>query len=68
VDAIFGRGNRDRITPGNGRDTVDAGSGNDTVLARDHGTPDMIDCGSGRDSATVDRVDTVRNCERVSRK
>lgn len=47
-------------------DRLLGGSGDDRILARD-GRRDTIDCGPGRDTATVDRRDRVRNCERVRR-
>jgi hypothetical protein len=43
-----------------------AGPGNDQILAR-NGKRETIDCGAGRDRATVDRDDPVRGCERVAR-
>ena len=72
-----GRGN-DTVTGGPGRDTIygDATSshcswysckipfGNDTINARD-GEVDNIDCGIGTDTAVVDTVDIVANCENV---
>ena len=60
-----GAGN-DLVEGGPGRDTLDAGPGDDTVEARD-GFRDVIDCGPGRDRAEIDRLDVVRNCERVLR-
>ncbi len=72
-----GRGN-DTVTGGPGRDTIygDATSshcswysckipfGNDVIQARD-GEQDNIDCGIGTDTAIVDTVDVVANCETV---
>jgi Ca2+-binding RTX toxin-like protein len=72
-----GRGN-DTVTGGPGRDTIygDATSshcswysckipfGNDTIQARD-GEADNIDCGIGTDTAVVDKIDVVANCETV---
>ena len=72
-----GRGN-DTVTGGPGRDTIygDATSshcswysckipfGNDIIQARD-GEADNIDCGIGTDTAVVDTVDVVANCETV---
>jgi Ca2+-binding RTX toxin-like protein len=72
-----GRGN-DTVTGGPGRDTIygDATSshctwysckipfGNDTIQARD-GEQDNIDCGIGTDTAIVDTIDVVANCESV---
>jgi hypothetical protein len=43
------------------------GPGNDVLLAAD-GKRDLVDCGKGRDRATVDRIDRVRGCESVTRK
>jgi Ca2+-binding RTX toxin-like protein len=40
--------------------------GNDTINAQD-GEPDNIDCGPGTDTANVDAVDVVANCETVNR-
>ena len=72
-----GRGN-DTVTGGPGRDTIygDATSshcswysckipfGNDTIQARD-GEADNIDCGIGTDTAVVDKIDVIANCETV---
>ncbi len=38
----------------------------DTIRARD-GRRDTINCGAGNDTATIDRIDTTRNCEAVTR-
>ena len=51
---------------GAGGDVIAAGAGNDLVHAR-NGHRDTIDCGGGKDTAAVDRVDAVRNCEVVRR-
>lgn len=40
------------------------GSGNDTIYAQD-GEADKVDCGPGADTAYVDAVDSVANCESV---
>jgi RTX calcium-binding nonapeptide repeat (4 copies) len=78
-DRIEGGFGDDVLTGGPGRDVIAAdftGSqcgwlqsctiphGNDTVNARD-GEADSIDCGVGEDTAVVDAVDTVSNCEKV---
>jgi hypothetical protein len=65
-DKINGGNGNDTITPGVGKDRISANGGNDTISARD-GARDTIDCGAGRDKATVDRTDTVKNCEYVKR-
>ena len=51
---------------GAGGDVIVAGAGSDLVHAR-NGHRDTIDCGGGRDTAAVDRVDTVRHCEVMRR-
>jgi serine protease AprX len=66
-DTIDGGTGNDRITGGPGRDTIKAGTGNDVVNARDR-ERDVVDCGPGRDTATVDKIDVVRNCELVRRR
>jgi hypothetical protein len=64
-DVINGLGGNDVINGRAGRDRLNGGPGNDVIHARD-GTPDVIDCGPGRDHAIVDRTeDGVYNCERV---
>jgi len=66
-DVLIGGPGRDSLVGGPGKDRHDAGSGNDTIDARD-GVGESIDCGSGLDTARVDRRDRVRGCERVSRR
>lgn len=79
-DRLEGGFNHDTIVGGPGRDTIygdrtaaQCGGygqsctvpfGNDTIDARDGG-PDQIDCGVGQDTALVDAVDVVANCETV---
>jgi hypothetical protein len=41
------------------------GPGRDHLVAVDADS-DLVDCGSGHDTATVDRRDRVRNCERIA--
>ncbi|HEX8053134.1 MAG TPA: hypothetical protein VF517_09085 [Thermoleophilaceae bacterium] len=61
-----GRGN-DRLTGGADANRYSGGAGDDTISAR-NGKVDTIDCGAGRkDSATVDRRDRVKGCEKVKR-
>jgi hypothetical protein len=46
-------------------DVLFGGSGNDTILAAD-GKVDQVDCGLGdNDTAYVDELDDVVNCENV---
>ena len=71
ADRLFGGRGPDTLRPGPGRDEINTrrngysagGQGNDRILARDN-TADLIDCGAGRDTVFVDRVeDGVFNCE-----
>ena len=51
---------------GPGRNSYLAGKGDDSINAR-NGRPDVVDCGSGRDTARVDWSDYLRGCEVVKR-
>lgn len=63
------------IDTDDGGDTIDAAGGSDYVISRDgddtinarDGFSDRIDCGDGVDTANVDQLDTVRDCEVVNR-
>lgn len=75
ADHIYGGAGNDYIDSGNGadivvggpgRDTIVTKGGNDLVYARD-GQRDVIDCGTERDVAVVDRLDVVSHCETVVR-
>jgi Ca2+-binding RTX toxin-like protein len=66
-DRLDGGAGNDRLDGGKSANSLTGGSGNDSLTAR-NGKRDTVDCGSGRrDSATVDRTDKVRRCERVKR-
>lgn len=65
-DQLYGDSGADRIYAGTGSNRIDAGTGNDYVSAR-NGSIDTINCGVGRDTARVDRIDRVAGCERVIR-
>jgi Tol biopolymer transport system component len=65
-DRLDGDGGDDVIYGGPGREVIDGGAGRDVIFARD-GERDVIDSGSERDTAVVDRIDVVRHCERVLR-
>ena len=79
-DTVEGGLNDDTLTGGPGKDTILGDSsantcnflacrisfGNDTIDARD-GEKDSVDCGVGDDTATVDAIDVVANCERVDK-
>ena len=66
-DELHGDTGNDQLFPGTGRDRVWGGAGNDAISARD-GSRDVIDCGAGLDRVTADRRDSLRGCERVSRR
>jgi Ca2+-binding RTX toxin-like protein len=52
------------LNGGAGTDRLYGGPGNDVLRARD-GQRDVVDCGPGRDTAYVDRLDRVSGCETV---
>ena len=66
-DAVSGGAGNDAAYGGPGTDSVKGGAGNDIIFARD-GRRDVIDCGPGRDIATVDPIDRTRHCEIVGRR
>ncbi len=66
-DILKGGPGNDVLYGGPGRDTLLGGAGQDTIRAQDH-QRDTIDCGPGRDTAYVDKVDKVVNCEAVHRR
>ena len=66
-DALDGGKGNDKLTGGPDPNTLKGGSGNDSVDARNK-KRDAVDCGAGKDSATVDRADRVKGCEKVKRK
>lgn len=53
------------VDPGAGSDFVSLGVGADRALVRD-GFADFVRCGPGVDSAEVDQLDSVIDCENVS--
>ena len=74
-DTLTGNAGPNTLNGGFGDDTVDglAGNdvlngaeGNDTVRARD-GFADFVNCGPGTDTAEVDTLDSVAECENVQR-
>lgn len=67
-DHIIGGSGNDTVIGGpNGGDRISAGTGADKVSSRNK-RKDVVDCGAGRDSVTADKVDVLRNCERVTRR
>jgi Ca2+-binding RTX toxin-like protein len=66
-DTLVGGAGNDKLDGGSGVNSYNGGPGNDTINAR-NGKRETIDCGPGKkDSATVDKADTVRGCEKVKR-
>jgi len=65
-DVLYGGRGNDVLDGGPGADRLFGGPGNDTLRARD-GRRDLVDCGPGRDTAVVDRIDRVSGCELVRR-
>jgi Ca2+-binding RTX toxin-like protein len=64
-DKVFGGAGDDTLTGGPGFDEIYGEAGNDVIRA-DDGTPDMVDCGPGDDTAYVDRnEDGVYDCEHL---
>jgi len=60
----MGDGN-DLVIIRGGSDTVCLGDGNDTAFT-DDGMPDLIKCGDGIDTVTVDGIDIWEECENVT--
>jgi Ca2+-binding RTX toxin-like protein len=66
-DGLDGGAGNDKLNGGRDKNSYKAGAGNDSVNARNR-KKETVDCGSGRkDSATVDRNDKVKGCEKVKR-
>jgi Ca2+-binding RTX toxin-like protein len=67
-DALDGGKGNDKLTGGRDVNSYKGGSGDDAISARNK-KKDTIDCGAGKkDKATVDKIDKVKGCEKVSRK
>ena len=73
-DRLFGETGRDLVRGGAGVDVLEGEAGADRLVAREDRSAgekprnDSVDCGAGRDRATVDRRDRVRRCELVTRR
>lgn len=65
-DRLLGGAGNDSLRGDEGEDTLLGGAGNDVLNARD-GARDVIDGGTGRDTAIVDASDVVRRVERIRR-
>lgn len=66
-DALDGGPGNDKLNGGAGVDSYKGGAGNDTINAKD-GKKETVDCGAGKDTATVDKADVVKGCETVKRR
>jgi len=64
ADEIVGTRKRDKIEGTGDPETITARGGDDRIRSAG-GCSDVVDCGSGKDKATVDASDTVRRCNRV---
>lgn len=64
-NVLAGYRGADRISGNGGADDLLGGTGNDQIKAAD-GERDIVDCGAGKDSASVDAFDVVRRCESLS--
>jgi Ca2+-binding RTX toxin-like protein len=61
-NSFFGLGGVDTINPGTGSDRVFGDAGNDILQVKD-GTDDIVNGGSGTDTATVDPFDELASVE-----
>ena len=74
-DFLHGLGGNDVLRGDAGDDLVDGGTGanrlyggpGDDVLRARNARRDLVNCGRGRDTAAVDRIDRVVGCERAER-
>ena len=56
-----------KLTGGADVNSYKGGTGDDAINAK-NGKPEMVDCGAGKmDSASVDKRDKVRGCEKMKR-
>ena len=74
VDDLDAAGESDTVRMGDGNDTAILRGGNDTVCLgdgddiafTDDGWIDLIKCGDGNDTVTVDSFDILEDCENVT--
>jgi Ca2+-binding RTX toxin-like protein len=64
INVLTTAGGSDSITGGPGNDILTSKDGNDTIQSRD-GFADRVACGAGADTAIVDTLDQVSDCENV---
>jgi Ca2+-binding RTX toxin-like protein len=63
-DDLKGGDGNDKLNGGPGLDAFDGGNGDDTIDAAD-GVAEKVACGAGNDTAVVDQLDEVVDCESV---
>ena len=63
-DTLEGGAGADQLEGGEGTDVLEGGEGDDALAAAD-GFSDQVRCGAGTDTATVDQLDVVTDCEQV---
>lgn len=66
ANVLNGGAGNDYLQGEGGADRLVGEAGNDRIEARD-GVADRVECGFGTDTAIVDRLDTVKDCEVVDR-
>jgi Ca2+-binding RTX toxin-like protein len=66
-DVVYAGAGNDVVYGGQGRDRIYGGPGSDRIYSAE-GAPDIADGGPGADAALVDRLDAVRNTEKVIRR
>ena len=68
TETMRGGSGNDTLTGGGGVDAIDGEDGADAIAARD-GAPDIVRCGAGADSATLDAatLDAAVDCEAAAR-
>ena len=64
-DYLSGGAGNDRLTGGLGKDRMYGRAGADRIYANDGVRGEIVNCGSGKDVATIDRRDRAVGCERV---
>ncbi|MCW2925464.1 MAG: Peptidase, partial [Thermoleophilia bacterium] len=68
-DQLSGDAGNDTLIGGPGVDKLLGGAGNDVLNAADGKPKDLVDCGPGaKDTATVNKGDVVKGCEKVIRR
>jgi hypothetical protein len=65
-DKLNGAAGNDSLNGGAGTNTYSAGAGNDRIVSRNR-RRETINCGTGKDLASIDRIDRVISCETVRR-